>query len=103
MRTSSNRVKHFTRGTVHFAVDGRPCCGGAVRTGSGWLRPTIEDVSCQRCIAMFGADEVTDLRDPILTVDSYRESRAEARAIRQARRRATRGPGYGEVAAMREP
>jgi hypothetical protein len=58
MRDSANRVKNYT-GTVHYATNGRPDCG-PVPTHGDYLRPTVEDVTCGRCIARFGAECTVD-------------------------------------------
>jgi hypothetical protein len=51
------------------------------------MRPTIEDVTCLRCIAAFGSDEPTDFRDPEPTPDAHVARRAAERAARQAARK----------------
>lgn len=87
MRDPQNRTKSYT-GTVHFAhANGRPACS-PVRTHAGWLLPTIEDVTCLRCIAIFGADEPTDLRDPAPARDPHVVRREQERAARRRARNA---------------
>ena len=54
IRDAANRVKNWT-GTVHYADGGKPACG-PVKTHASWLEPTIETVTCERCIAKFGED-----------------------------------------------
>ena len=84
IRTPANRVKLWND-TVHYAApNGRPACGSGARTHSTWMHPTVATVTCQRCVAAFGADAAGRV-DPPIVRDGIAQ-RAAARAERQARR-----------------
>lgn len=79
----TERLRNWN-GTVHYAANGTPACG-PVATHRSWLAPSVATVTCERCIARFGADEPGKV-DP--TFDLYPE--ATARAAERAARRAAR-------------
>lgn len=85
-RDPRNRIKSWT-GTVHFATEAGAIACGSVRTSASYLNWTVEDVNCRRCVAMFGADVPTGLRDPDPDIDPAVARRATERAARQAARR----------------
>jgi hypothetical protein len=84
IRSIENRVQLWN-GTVHYAEAGRPACGAAQQTASSWMNPTLATVTCERCIAQFGADEPGH-EDPAPAVDEHVARRAEERAARRLER-----------------
>ncbi len=86
IRTPQNRIKSWT-GTVHFATEKGHIACGPVKTDSSYLAWTVEDVTCGKCIARFGADEVTGQSDP----DPVQDPNIARRAAERAARRAARG------------
>ena len=83
-RNPQNRIKNWT-GTVHFATERGQIACGPVKTHHSYLSWTVEDVNCARCVAMFGADEITGQTDaPAEDPDVAR--RAAERAARRAAR-----------------
>lgn len=83
MRSPANRLKNWT-GTVHYAVNGKVACG-KVATHSSYLAPSVATVTCERCIAQFGADEAGHVDPPLVQEHVVR------RAAERAARRAARG------------
>lgn len=84
-RNPQNRLKNWT-GTVHYSDERGGVACGPVATHASYLRPTVEDVNCERCIARFGHDEQTGQSDPLPHADEHVERRARERAERRAER-----------------
>jgi hypothetical protein len=84
VRDPRNRLKNWT-GTVHYSDERGAVACGPVATHASYLRHTVEDVNCKRCIAKCGADEITGQTDPA-PVAEHVARRATERAARRAAR-----------------
>jgi hypothetical protein len=87
VRSPQNRLKNWN-GTVHYAtMYGEVACGH-IQTHASWLAPTVEDVTCSRCISQYGEGEQTGQTDAPM-VNEHVAKRAAERAARRAAREAT--------------
>lgn len=91
-RNPTDRIRNWT-GTVHYSRSVRvgrcivlsPACG-PVATASSWLYPSVATVTCERCIALRGADEPGHVDVPL--VNEHVARREAERAARRAARAA---------------
>lgn len=86
-RRAQNRIKSYT-GTVHYAdALGHIACR-SIKTSPDFLAWSVATVTCQHCIAMFGADEPGFEDRP--EIHHYADEHAARRAAERAVRRAIR-------------